>query len=190
MKIYLLDINKTITDIWKLYFADCEDVEVVCDYFDHFMDQGKVDCVVSPANSYGLMDGGYDRAISEWFGWDLMKKVQKYILDNYWGEQPVGTSFIIDPGKDNIKLIHTPSMRIPSAIKDTMVVYQCMRTTLMTAIKNNVESIVIPAFGGFCGCLQPIDVCSMMYEAYKQIMNPPLELTWDYAERWRPEYGV
>ena len=74
MKIYLLDDNESMKNICKLYFREVQDVTAVCDDFKHFMDKTEVECVVSPANSYGLMDGGYDRAISEWFGWDLMKK--------------------------------------------------------------------------------------------------------------------
>ena len=76
MKVYLLDNNPAITKIWKLYFREIEEIEVVCDDFCHFMGNHKVDCVVSPANSFGLMDGGYDEAISDWFGWDMMKKVE------------------------------------------------------------------------------------------------------------------
>ncbi|WP_195421635.1 macro domain-containing protein [Faecalicatena contorta] len=187
MKIYLLDRNQTLVSIWKLYFREEGEVTVVCDDFRHFMETTHVECVVSPANSYGLMDGGYDLAISEWFGWELQEKVQRHILEHYRGEQPVGTSFIIDTGVRGIKLIHTPTMRIPSAIKDSMVVYQCMRTCLMTALDNQIESIVIPAFGGFCGCVQPQILCEMMFEAYRQIMNPPEELNWEYACRWEPE---
>ena len=83
MRIYLLDNNIIMKSIWDLYFRDVQDVTPVCDDFKHFMDNMEVECVVSPANSYGLMDGGYDRAISEWFGFDLMKKVQGYIIANY-----------------------------------------------------------------------------------------------------------
>lgn len=187
MKIYLLDMNKSITDIWKLYFRNESNVEVVCDNLEHFMDNNDVECVASPANSYGIMDGGYDYALSEYFGWELMNKVQKYILDNYYGEQPVGTSFIIETGYKNIKLIHTPTMRIPSTIKEPMVIYQAMRTTLMTALNNNIKSIVIPAFGGCCGNVPYQQLCVMMYEGYMQIMNPPKELSWNYACRWEPE---
>lgn len=140
MKVYLLDVNKRITDIWRLYFGD-----------------------------------------------DLMKKVQKYIIENYYGEQPVGTSFIIETGVKNIKLIHTPTMRIPSKIKEPMVVYQAMRTSLMTALNNEIESIVIPAFGGCCGFMNLQELCELMYEGYKQIMNSPKELNWRYATRWEPE---
>lgn len=42
-------------------------------------------------------------------------------------------------------------MRIPSVIKDPMVIYHCMRTCLMTAMESGIDSIVIPAFGGGCG---------------------------------------
>ena len=68
-----------------------------------------------------------------------------------------------------------------------MIVYQCMRTTLMTALEHNIESIVIPAFCGECGDVSPKVIGKLMYEAYKQIMNPPDHIDWDYAERWRPE---
>ena len=105
MKVYLLDRNKRISDIWKIYFRDEQDVEVVCCGFKKFMENYNVECIVSPANSYGIMDGGYDLAITEYFGEELMKKVQKYIIRNYYGEQPVGTSFIIETGVKNIKLI-------------------------------------------------------------------------------------
>lgn len=188
MKIYLLSDNPQTTNVWKLYFADAENVKVVCDDFGHFMDTTEVDCVVSPANSYGIMDGGYDLAISEWFGWDLVDKVQKYILEHFRGEQPVGTSFIIDTDVKDIKLIHTPTMRIPSIIREPLVVYQCMRTCLMTAMDNEVKSIVIPAFGGQCGKLHPQTVAKMMWKGYEQVMNPPSEITWQYALRWIPEH--
>lgn len=187
MKITLLDRNKKMTNIWKLYFQDCADVEVVCDDFAHFMDNNEIDCVVSPANSYGLMDGGYDLAISEWFGWDLQEKVQKYIIENFKGEQPVTTSFCIDTGVNNYKLIHTPTMRIPSDIDDPMIVYHCMRNTLICAISNNIDRIVIPAFGGACGGLKEQVIASMMYRGYHQIMNPPEEISWKYATGWKPE---
>ena len=183
MKIILLDNNPVITKTWNLYFADEIDVSIVCEDFKVFMDSNKVDCVVSPGNAYGLMDGGYDLAISEWFDWKQQDIVQQYILRHFYGEQPVGTSFIIDTGKDNIKLIHTPTMRIPGPIVDPMVIYQCMRTTLITAFDNNVSTVVIPAFGGLCGNVKPQVICSLMYEAYKQVMNPPKQLGWEYIKR-------
>jgi len=187
MKIYLLDRSLSMTLWWKEYFSCCENVEIVCDEFCRFMNNNEIECVVSPANSYGLMDGGYDLAITNHFGKNLQKKVQKYIIENLYGEQPVGTSIIVDIN-DKQKLIHTPSMRLPSRIKDPMVVYHCMRTCLMTALDNNIKSIVIPAFGGACGGLDFSVIAEMMYNAYYQVFNPPKEINWDITRRWTPEY--
>ena len=190
MKIYLLDISQNMISWWEKYFKNCENVEVVCDEFSRFMNShNDIQCIVSPANSYGLMDGGYDLAITKYFGDELQQKVQEYIIENLYGEQPVGTSIIVDIN-DRQKLIHTPSMRIPSRIKDPMVVYHCMRTCLMTAINNNVENIVIPAFGGSCGELDFSIIANMMYHAYDQVFNNVKKINWAVARSWTPEYTL
>ena len=134
MKVFLLDNKQQTVNIWKLFFAEEADVEPVCDDFKHFMDNTDVECVVSPANSYGLMDGGYDLAISEWFGWDLAEKAQAYILEHYRGEQPVGSSFIIDSGVKGIKLIHTPTMRIPSIMPKGRAMFSLETTTMLPSL--------------------------------------------------------
>lgn len=193
MKIYLLDINPHMTKAWEAYFKDIDDVEIVNTDFHSFMFNYTVDAVVSPANAFGLMDGGYDGAITRYFGKQLMKDVQYKIITEWYGEQPVGTSISVPiKGKqvyynDKIKdmiLIHTPTMRTPSLIVDDKVIYQCMRTTLIEAIKNNVKNIVIPAFGGATGGIPFDTVAKMMYLAYTQINNKPdnlNDITWEYA---------
>ena len=140
------------------------------------MKSTKVQCVVSPANSFGIMDGGYDLALTKWYGEQLQERVQKYIMKNYYGEQPVGSSFIIDAGRDNQYLIHTPTMRTPEKIVDTRVIYQSMRTTLIVAKQNKIKSILIPMFGGLTGCVRPQVVAEMMYLGYRQIMKPPKKI--------------
>ena len=187
MKIYLLERDTRKTEELRKAFAK-EDVEVICDDFLSFMETHKVECIVSPANAYGLMDGGYDGAISEWFGDQLQKRVQQYIIDHYYGEQPVGTSFMIEAGKDGQKLIHTPTMRVPYKILDPAVVYQAMRTTLMVAFENNIKSIVIPIFGGLTGEVAPEIAAKLMWLGYDRIMRPNKaigwNIAWDIDDKW------
>ena len=180
MKITLLSIDEKMTEAWKKYFS-VDNVEIVCEEFGKFMGNNHVDCVVSPANSFGLMDGGYDAAITDWFGEKLQVDVQEYIAENYLGEQPVGSSFIIETPDKNVKLIHTPTMRIPEKIIDTAVIYHCMRSCLITAIQNNVTHILIPAFGALTGRVEADDVAKMMWLAYKQIYDAKKEMSWEYA---------
>ena len=172
MDIYLLDINPEITKAWEKEFASYNNFHIVTDEFKHFMDTHKsIECIVSPANSFGYMNGGYDKAITDYFGVEVEKEVQRFINTHLFGEQPVGTSIMVDIPKTNKKLIHTPTMRLPSSIKDEMIIYQCMRSTLMCAIKGKVKSIVIPAFGGATGKAKPSIIAKYMSAAYKQIVE-------------------
>lgn len=170
LDIYLLDINPGITKAWKKEFESYNNFHIITDEFNHFMDTHKdIECVVSPANSFGYMNGGYDKAITDYFGLEVEKEVQRFIDTHLFGEQPVGTSIMVNIPKSNKKLIHTPTMRLPSSIKDEMVIYQCMRSTLICAIKGKVKSIVIPAFGGATGGVKPSIVAKYMKAAYEQI---------------------
>lgn len=171
MKIYLLSDNSKITEQWSSAFKDCEEIEIVNDNFNHFMNTHDVECVVSPANSFGDMSGGYDLAIIDYFGKKLEEKVQEYINNNYYREQPVGSSFIIDIPNTSKKLIHTPTMRKPSLIIDDFVIYQCFRSAMMVAMENSIKSIVLPAFGGSCGGVKPYTVAWRMKGAYIQIVD-------------------
>ena len=168
MKIYLIERNKEKFKYLVPYFDEQEDVVLINSDFRTFLQNNQVECIVSPANSSGFMTGGYDLAIIEYFGREVQDKVQKYILQNLNGNQPVGTSFIIDIN-DEHKLIHTPTMDRPSKIKDESVVYQCMKQTLLTAKQNNIESILIPMFGGATGGLKPQVIARMMRYAYDEI---------------------
>jgi O-acetyl-ADP-ribose deacetylase (regulator of RNase III) len=52
------------------------------------------------------MDGGIDFAISQFFGWGLENNVQRRILDEYSGEQPVGTSMIVETGNTHLRSLN------------------------------------------------------------------------------------
>lgn len=160
--------------------AGFPEIELVCCSFDKFMDEHpEIDAIVSPANAYGLMDGGYDYAISAYFGHEMVDNLKQKIIDEYYGELPVGTSISIDIPSTDKKLICTPTMRNPSKILDRSIVYQCMRTTLMEAEKIGSKAILIPAFGGATGQV-PLDVIAKyMYAAiYQMYILKPTELNW------------
>lgn len=51
----LVDPFKPLIDAWQDYFADLPRVEIIHGYFEKV---DEYDCMVSAANSFGLMDGG------------------------------------------------------------------------------------------------------------------------------------
>jgi O-acetyl-ADP-ribose deacetylase (regulator of RNase III) len=68
----------------------------------------KFDAIVSPANSYGFMDGAFDDAISiflspntrEGYGWTT-KKVQATLYKKWRGYAPPGSCTVVDIRKDS-----------------------------------------------------------------------------------------
>lgn len=84
-----------IAKAFERHFYDDENVEIISKPFETIPD---FDCMVSAANSFGLMDGGVDAAITAFYGKQLMSRVQQHIVNEYLGEQPVGSAFIIGSG--------------------------------------------------------------------------------------------
>lgn len=194
-KFILCDISASMCCAWDLRFnlettPAYKNFSIYRSYFDICIDNlrkeypnGKF-AIVSPANSYGLMDGGYDQAIINYFGKDLQHVVQKTILDRFCGEQPVGTAFAVNiPNYNNFMLIHTPTMRKPEVIDDHKVVYHCTRSAVIESLLMDRDVIVLPAFGGLTGQVPHNVIAYYMECAFAQLMDVPYEVP-----RWRYVY--
>src|SRR5207248_10993213 len=85
-RIFLIDRSQPLVDRWREQFADCPGVEAIAgDYFHR-----PADALVSPANSFGIMDGGLDLAIRDQLGFAVQTKVQEVIVERHHGELPIG----------------------------------------------------------------------------------------------------
>ncbi|GAA0728481.1 hypothetical protein GCM10009430_37690 [Aquimarina litoralis] len=71
-EITLIDLQKELCDEWKKSFKEFPEVQIVNGKFELVRE---FDCLVSPANSFGLMDGGIDLAIRNYFGMKLQYNV-------------------------------------------------------------------------------------------------------------------
>lgn len=171
MMIYLMDADSRMTACWQRDFEKEKDVRIVNQDFMEFMDSHpEIDCLASAGNSFGLMTGGLDGAYLAYFGTDLQMAVQKKIREEHLGEQPVGTSLFVEiPHFEPLGLIHTPSMRIPQPVIDPRIIYSCMRSTLVMAVRQNREQIMIPAFGHLTGRVKAEIVSELMYRAYLDV---------------------
>src|SRR5262245_26450501 len=94
LKVVLAAQDPLLADAWRRAFADTPQIEV---FAGSILD---VDCdaMVSPANSFGFMDGGIDALYSQHFGWDLQLRLRRKILDLHHGELLVGAAEIVETG--------------------------------------------------------------------------------------------
>lgn len=186
-KYILMATDDFIADRFQREFSPYDNVSVWNGTFETLPG---IDCLVSPGNSFGLMDGGMDQAIVNYFGDEIQIKVQSVISDVFYSEQPIGTSFIVGTGDDSIPyLAHTPTMRVPTDISSTDNVYNAMRATLMeTERHEDINTVAIPAFGHGAGGVHGAKVAYQMAKAFLQIVAQPKVIDWEYATK--VDYGV
>jgi O-acetyl-ADP-ribose deacetylase (regulator of RNase III) len=177
IKLILVDPSYALSQAFQARFDYLPNVEVANCGFEQL---NTYDCLVSPANSFGMMDGGVDAAITKFFGISLMERVQKKILDDYLGEQSVGTSFIIATGHPQHPfLAHTPTMRVPMQIVGTDIPYIAMWAMLLAVEQHNrhhprqIATIACPGFGTGIGCIPPDEAARQMALAYDHFIYPP-----------------
>lgn len=188
MKIYLRDNNEGMTEAWKVWFKGLEDVEISQgDIFEG----PKAHAIVSPANSFGFMDGGIDMAYSRKFGWDVQKRLQKILDEYHYGELPVGQAVILETKNDDYPwLVSAPTMRVPLPVYNTLNAYLAFRATLIAVNSHNtgamrvrelaggqpskndvIESIICPGLGTSVGQM-PFNVCAkQMFYAYMVVIK-------------------
>jgi O-acetyl-ADP-ribose deacetylase (regulator of RNase III) len=170
MKIILSGLSPKLLDAWTEFFGKEENVEII------EKDITKVNCdaIVSPANSFGFMDGGLDYALSERFGWDLEKKLQKKIQELPEGELLVGQALLIETGDTKIPfLISAPTMRIPTNfnIPTSVNAYLAMKAILIKAKnKKEISSVAIPGLCTGVGRMNPRIASHQMFQAYDEII--------------------
>jgi len=99
IQILLRDKNIDLVNAWSKEFKDEHNVKISRgDIFGL-----SADAIISPANSFGFMDGGIDLRYSIYFGWDLQKRLQNKIRSDFNGELPVGLATIVETNNENIK---------------------------------------------------------------------------------------
>ncbi|KAM0551715.1 hypothetical protein ACHAPJ_008282 [Fusarium lateritium] len=112
----------------------------------------RFDTIVSPANSYGRLDGAFDDAISREFSprddyLALTGVAQKQLYKQWRGFAPPGTCTLVDIPKEfearsrnaygTRHLALCPTMRMPANVQwDKEVVYECI-WSLLGAINNH-----------------------------------------------------
>ena len=193
LNLILVDPKVGMINAWKKHFGDLGSVSFIQGRFESVT---TYDCMVSPANSFGLMDGGVDLAISQYFGWELMNQVQSRIQREFMGEQPVGTALIVPTGHpDHPWLAHAPTMRVPMDIRGTDHVYMAFRAVLVSVLTANstgaqIESVLCPGLGTGYGKMNYDEAARQMRAAYDSIPTEESELNWAAAAKRQKLVGV
>jgi O-acetyl-ADP-ribose deacetylase (regulator of RNase III) len=187
MRLTFVDKGKEFCDVLRWQFRPHPEVQIVCGKFEELP---SFDCVVTAGNSFGLMDAGMDLAVVRFFGRHVMERIQKQILDDYLGEQPVGTCIIVPTDHASHPFVaHAPTMRTPMNIQSTDHVYLAMWATLTAIHRHNrcesrkIESVACPGLGTGTGGVDSLEAALQLCLAYDHYQRPPQFLNPSVAQQ-------
>jgi len=171
MQYLLIDKNPKMVSAWKDFFGEEKNVKVI----EGDITKITCDAIVSPANSFGFMDGGVDYAISTRLGWNLQLELQKIINNLPEGELLIGKALIIETGDKLIPyLVSAPTMRVPMSfnISTSVNAYLAMKATLIETKKHQkIDYVAIPGFCTGVGKMSTQIAARQMYQAYQEIIK-------------------
>jgi O-acetyl-ADP-ribose deacetylase (regulator of RNase III) len=143
----------------------------------------KGETLVSPANSFGWMDGGLDEAISRAYaaaGIDIVARVQCAILDQAAGELPVGQALVVPtPDGPYRHLVVAPTMRTPMPVPRSLNAYLAFRAVLLAVQAWNhacqddpIRRVYCPGLATGIGRMPPRRAARQMRAAWDAITRP------------------
>ena len=182
MNIILADVEGNLINAWN----DIASNNVYVTTYRGSIFEVECDALVSPANSFGFMDGSLDFSISEYFGWHVQDRLQDAIKSKHHGELLVGQVEIIPTDHDSIPyVISAPTMRVPMDVRGTANPYLAIRGVLLavkngvfkdgTPVKDRIKTISFPGMGTGVGQISPQVFAEQMKQAVKDVIEEKFE---------------
>lgn len=179
LTVHLRDQNPEMVKTWQAFFGRNPKVDISeGNIFD--LD---VAVLVSPANSFGIMEGGLAEQLNKLADGQFESRVRKLIQDKFAGELPVGSAEIITTKLDKPRLaIIAPTTRVPIRMTNANVnPYLATRAALRTLAayirqerdekgSTDIDSVAFAGMGAGTAKNAPAVVAFQMYEAYCQIV--------------------
>lgn len=174
LRVSLGDLNAQVADRLHYHFNDVPAVEVV---HGSLLDLD-ADALVSPANSFGDMGGGIDKAIDDFHQGEAQRRVQAAIAEQFFGELPVGAGLVVELQVRRFPfVVAAPTMRIPGSVVGSINAYLSMRAALVAVLRHNraqsqqIRSLAIPGLGTGVGGMDPGEAAEQMRAAYDSILG-------------------
>lgn len=181
MNIVLTAVDEELADAWRRFCGDVEGVSIhVGSIFNV-----KCDALVSPANSFGFMDGGIDALYARRLGWKVEQRLQDLIRTRHHGELLVGAAEIVHTDSPAFPfLIAAPTMRVPMVLRESINPYLAARAVFLLVrhgtfpdgpfagqpVAGVVQTVAFPGLGTGVGGIGPNTCARQMRAAIEEFV--------------------
>lgn len=181
MRLLLTAVDDSLVGAWRRFCGDLDFVSI----HEGSILETPTDAVVSPANSFGFMDGGIDALYTKRFGRDLQDRLQDRIRSQHGGELLVGLAEVIETGDSHIPfLVSAPTMRVPMILRDSVSPYLAARAVLRLVsqgtfsqgplagqpIASRIQTVAFPGLGTGVGGVGPNTCARQMRAAIEEVL--------------------
>lgn len=197
MKIILTAVEDSLTNAWQKF---CGDLDFVTIHQGSILDV-ECDAVVSPANSFGFMDGGIDAVYMSYFGSDIQMRLRRQIYEHHNGELIIGNADVIETFHEKIPfLIAAPTMRVPMILNDTVNPYLAARAVFILItqgiflsdaladkpISDHIKTVAFPGLGTGVGKVGFNTCAHQVRKAIDDILLKEYRMpqSWAEASEW------
>lgn len=186
LQLHLRDLSRVMVEAWRREFAGLESVTIT--QGDIFSDKpGTIlpgdpitvtaDAIVSPANSFGYMNGGIDAVYTHVLGPRTQEALQALLRDEHHGELPVGQAVIVASGCAALPwCVSAPTMRTPCDVSQTLNAFLAMRAALRAVLAHNaaglprITTVLCPGLATAIGGM-PVERCArQMRVAWERVV--------------------
>ena len=190
LQIKLVHVSSDLGAAWKNDFEEENNITVI----DANITTVSCDAIVSPANSFGFMDGGLDYALSERFGWHLQETLQEQIKNLDERELLIGKSITLETGDTQVPyLISAPTMRVPMSfnIATSVNAYLAMKAILIACLKNkHIKTVAIPGLCTGCGRMPAHIASHQMFLAFDEVINGNVKKYKSFGETQKHQFHL
>jgi O-acetyl-ADP-ribose deacetylase (regulator of RNase III) len=163
IKIEFVDRNVEVIQAYANFFSKKINVKLK---IDDILKQ-ESGALVSPANCYGNMDGGIDKAYNTYFSkMDLESEIMHYIDNFHGGKLEIGSAQIIPTNDDKFKyVIFSPTVERPGEVAKPENIEKLMYSVIKEVTNYNkkfshknkleIDKLLIPGLGTGYGNLEP-----------------------------------
>lgn len=186
LQLHLRDLSAPLVTAWRRAFAGVADVTI--SEGDIFSERPgplaadapidlEADAVVSPANSFGFMDGGIDLVYSHVLGSGLQDRLQRVLADAHGGELPVGQAVIVATDHPQLPwCVSAPTMRVPQDVSDTVNAYLAFRAALHAVLAHRdrlrpIRRLLCPGLATAVGGMPPERCARQMRTAWDRVVG-------------------
>jgi O-acetyl-ADP-ribose deacetylase (regulator of RNase III) len=181
MRLVLAATDAALGDAWQ---TECGSLPNISIHRGSILDLD-VDAVVSPANSFGFMEGGIDGVYRRYFGGHIQERLQALLGAQHDGELPVGNAEILATDHPRLHfIIVAPTMRVPMSVTGTMHPYLAARAVFRLVkqgvfapgsggeghVSSRVAAVAMPGLGTGVGRVEPLACARQVRLAYEHIV--------------------